>query len=207
MIIWGTKAVTRKTDSGTFHCPNCGSPQFYERKTIQKHGHVYFIPLLPMGDTAEYVECQGCRETFRPEVLSFDPGQKEREFKSEFDRALKRLMVLMMMADGAVEEEEIATIMGIYESVAKRSLTRADVLREVKEAKSEGLRAADYAAHIGPYLNDHGKELVMRAVLTVAASDGHIDDAEKGAVGEIAHSLEMTPSHVKGILADLFKRS
>ncbi len=202
MIVWGTKPVTRTVDSGSFFCPNCGSSQHYELKSLRKHGHVYWIPLMPMGDSHEYVECQGCQETFRPEVLTYDPAESQKDFKSEFEYALRRLMTLMMMADGSVADEEVATIMGIYEAVSGHSLTRPEVLQEVVAAREAGLEAVEYAQYIEPYLNDHGKELVVKALLSTAAADGKFEQSEWESLINVAMALGMTSSHVKGIVAE-----
>jgi len=64
IIIFGTKGVTKNLDSGTFHCPNCAAPSPYILKSVRKHGHLFFIPLIAVGDAATYVECQTCKSTF-----------------------------------------------------------------------------------------------------------------------------------------------
>ena len=49
MIIFGTKAVTKTVETGLFNCPVCECDQPFERKTVARRGHLYFIPILPLG--------------------------------------------------------------------------------------------------------------------------------------------------------------
>lgn len=54
-----------------------------------------------------------------------------------------------------------------------------------------------------PRLNGHGKEIVIKCALSVAAADSHVDQRELVLLKEMAVALEVTPSHVKGILAEM----
>jgi transcription elongation factor Elf1 len=69
MIIFGTKAKTTTIGTGQFYCPKCGEERQYTHKKAKKYFSLYFIPIIPMGDMGEYVECQTCGITYKPEVL------------------------------------------------------------------------------------------------------------------------------------------
>ena len=73
MIIFGTKPRMKTIGSGTFHCPRCQAKRQYELKHGRNYFTLYFIPIIPMGDLGEFVECQTCHTTFAAEVLKMKP--------------------------------------------------------------------------------------------------------------------------------------
>ncbi|MGI9474609.1 MAG: DUF4190 domain-containing protein [Rubripirellula sp.] len=72
MIIFGVKVTESATETGTFPCPNCRTPQHYRRLTMRRWFSLYFIPVIPMGRIGEQVECQGCFSRFAAQVLWAD---------------------------------------------------------------------------------------------------------------------------------------
>jgi len=60
-----------------------------------------------------------------------------------------------------------------------------------------------YLSKVAPSLNEHGKELIIKCAYAVASSDGHVDPSELALIQEMAQIMEMSSSHVKGILAEL----
>ena len=79
-VVFGSKGVTSESGSGFFYCPQCGSDASYIRKCVRKHATLFFVPTVPMGEGEEYVECQRCLATFRPEVLDYDPELEAVQF-------------------------------------------------------------------------------------------------------------------------------
>jgi hypothetical protein len=69
-IIFGFRGITYSKERGTFDCPYCREQTSYVRKRIRRFFTLFFIPLIPLDLLLEYVECQRCCHTCRPEVLS-----------------------------------------------------------------------------------------------------------------------------------------
>lgn len=74
MIIFGTRAKTKTVGEGEFFCPHCHKERQYERKAMRNHFALYFIPLFPIGETSEFIECQRCHRTYGLDVLNFHPA-------------------------------------------------------------------------------------------------------------------------------------
>ena len=203
LIVYGKKEVSKKIGSGTFFCPNCDSDQPYWQKTLQQKGHLYWISLLPVGKKLEYIECRNCEEVYQPEVLSFDRDSAGGTFQSDFDLILRRLMVLMMMADDVVGEEEIETLLLVYREITDQELSRDEVLADVSEAKASGHSITDYLPALANVLTDEAKALVIHAVFLIAAADGNIDDAEMATLAGIADALEMSEEQLNEALDSL----
>lgn len=69
LIIFGRRTVTGSKGTGTFDCPQCGPAKPYNHRRQRRFFTLYFIPLIPLQTVGEYVECGGCKGTFKPEVL------------------------------------------------------------------------------------------------------------------------------------------
>lgn len=70
MIIFGTKAKFETISQGKFYCPHCQAQRGYALKRGKKYFSLYFIPIFPMGELGEFVECNTCGITYAPAVLT-----------------------------------------------------------------------------------------------------------------------------------------
>lgn len=77
MIIFGTGNRSKTVDMGQFYCPHCETNRTYERKKAKRYFTLYFIPIIPIGDIGEFVECQTCHITYEPKVLTIEPQFKQ----------------------------------------------------------------------------------------------------------------------------------
>jgi len=203
LIIFGTRGVTSTVASGTFYCPSCDESRSYVHKRVRRFFTLYFIPLIPLDTIGEYVECQHCRDTYKPAVLQLPPASARGAMEAEFHAAVKRVMVLMMLADGKIDDEEIETIRLVYGKLAKAEISKEDVQREVEASRADGRGLRPYLASVVGSLNDAGKELVVKAAFFVASADGHVSEEETTLLAELAAALEMSPTHFKGVIDKL----
>lgn len=77
MIIFGTRNRFKTIGTGQFYCPHCQGQRNYEHKQAKKYFTLYFVPLIPMGDMGDFVECQTCHVTYKSEVLNIKPAPKQ----------------------------------------------------------------------------------------------------------------------------------
>jgi len=203
MLIWGTKPVKRRIDVGEFHCPQCGSQQPYQRMSVRKHGHVYWIPLFGMGDPVEYVECRTCSGQFVPEVLERQSAGEE-AFHKAFFMATVATMVAVAAADGRVEDSEVTAIQGVLERFLGSAIDRTMIEEWASESADETWARAEFLlTSICPALDDRGREMLVRTAFHITAADGDIVDAEMEAVQRVAAALQLSPAHLSGILGSL----
>lgn len=203
LIIFGTRGVTYSAGKGEFHCPGCDAKRPYDHKRVRRFFTLYFIPIIPLDVIGDYVECQHCKDTYKPDVLSYDPSAGRRAFQAEFHAAVKRVMVLMMMADGRIDEEEIDTIQDVFGKLVNREIQREEVDAEVAAARADGRGLRQYIASVSSQLNESGKDIVLKAAFFVAAADGHVSDEETALLSELASALEISPAHFKGVVDEL----
>ncbi len=200
MIIFGTRGVTYNHEQGQFHCPSCG-PQSFRHKRVRRFFTLYFIPVIPLDLLGEYVECGACRGTYKPEVLQFDPGAGQAAFEAEFHHAMRDVMMLMMLADGHIDDSEVETIQAIYRQLADRELLATTVRNDADRLQGKSVHSV--LEPLAGTLNESGKELVIKAAIMVAFADGEFAEEEKQLLGDIAGAIQMTPAHFKGVLASM----
>jgi len=193
-----TRGITYRRGKGRFFCPTCRSERNYVHRRVRSFVTVYGLPLVPMGLVGEYVECRQCRGTFRVDATAHDPANEPME--AEFHVAIRRVMIQMMLADGVIAEQEIETIARFYRQVTDRHLPAERIRAEADELSRSDEPLTHYAAQVRGQLNDYGKELIIRAALSVASADGHFSDEEKQFLTQLGAAMEMSPPHLRGVL-------
>lgn len=62
MILFGNKqGLAKSIRKGDFHCPNCESLQNFDMKSVRRYVTLYQIPVIPLEQLGDYVECLACR--------------------------------------------------------------------------------------------------------------------------------------------------
>jgi len=202
MILFGTRTITDEVGSGAFPCPGCkDASAAFSRKRVRRFVTVYRLPVLSLATLGEYVECGACSATWRVEVLArsdLDTGERA-GFVAEYKRVMLRVMVQMMMADGAMDEAEVITLRDIYTRLGGEPLSDEAITAQVRDlGQGECLQATCRRA--GPLLNDHGKVIVLRAALDVAYADGEFAEAEREMVAAIARALDMRARDISEVM-------
>ncbi len=205
MIIFGTRGVNSTMSEGQFNCPQCETDRNYKHKKVRRFFTLYFIPLIPMGKIGEFVECQSCKGTFIPKVLDYKKSASADQFLSEYEKAMKHSMVLIMLADGEIDDNEMVTVQKIVNKLGHNDVTMDQLKEYVDEVQRYPEDVSTYLRKVTPSLNEHGKEMVIRCAFQVANADGSVDDSEIKLISEMAETMEMSSAHLKGILDELYQ--
>lgn len=205
-IIFGTRGVTMNKDQGQFHCPSCG-PAEYKHKSVRCFFTLYFIPLIPMHQLGEYVECQQCQGTYQTAILEYEPGQAGQNFEALFMVAMKQVMIAMLLADGVIDDAEVKELQETFQDLAGVEVTEQDLREEIAVIQQQGSNAIEMVAEFGPGLNEKGKEMVITAAYQIAMADGRIDPTEQQLMEDLAEKMEITPAHLRGIMSVLAEAS
>ena len=204
MIIFGTRGVKSTIKSGDFHCPQCEQNQPYRHRKVTKFFTLYFIPIIPLGSAGEYVECSRCKGTFIPRVLDVSNTNAD-EFMAIYEKAIRHSMVLIMLADGVIDDQEKDQVLMIINKFGTNDISMLQLENYIDIVKKESEDVTTYLKKIGPSLNEHGKETIIKCALSVAAADGNVDDSELALISKMGNSMEMSSSHLKGIFSDMLE--
>lgn len=203
MIIFGTRSVKFTKEEGDFHCPQCESKTKYRHRSARRFFTLYFIPLIPLDKLGEYVECRTCKGTFIPKVLDYQQSAAADNFLSEYEKAVKHSMVLMMLADGEIDPNEKSTVLQIVNKFSHNDIDMAELENYIEETQRKPEGVGTYLKGVAPRLNAHGKEVIIKCALSVAAADGHIDPDEIALLQEMAQAMEMSSAHLRGIMEEM----
>ena len=109
MIIWGSKGREIELASGQFYCPKCDASRPYKRKRIARYFTLYFIPLFQIENLGEAVECQICRQAYKPEILNYTPPSHEERLllviRGELDSGTPIHMVQRKLVNSGMDED------------------------------------------------------------------------------------------------------
>ena len=200
MLLFGTRRVTTDSRSGNFTCPQCAAERIYRHRKVSKYFILFGYPLLALHRLGEYIECAHCHSTFLPDVLVRPGAAADGRTLSEYDKALRHTMVLMMIADGEVDDNELDTVLDIVNRYGDRSLSRIDLEVYAEQVRRLPQPVGTYLRQISPTLNDQGKQRLIRCAMAVASADGKIDQSEVAVIREMGRSLDLSTAELQAII-------
>lgn len=203
-LFFGSRAVRQRLGEGEFMCPRCRTIRPYRLVRAQNHAHLYWVPLMKLGQAQEYVECGGCRAKFDPRVLGH----------GELDEGVQRgalaraaLAAMVAVARGpAPSQHERELIAEVLAAAGGQPLEPDAVTRLVDRESGDVALAAGQLAKIESTLSPGAREALMEAVLRVASADGPMTPAQADAVQRFAGALQLSSAHLKGIMLELAER-
>ena len=95
----------------------------------------------------------------------------------------------------------MTTIRQIYGQLTDSQMSDEDVRSEIDQVQREGQDLAASLTQYAGYLNDGGKEMVVKAAFLVAAADGEVQDEERELLATVGDSLGMSAPHLKGVIS------
>jgi transcription elongation factor Elf1 len=121
MIIFGTKVRKKTIKSGQFFCPRCGTSRPYNHQKGTRYFTLYFIPIIPMGEMGEFIECGVCGNMFQLDVLKIKQPQPRADLAGMLNTLKTRL-------DGGVPIEYAVrdlTAVGLELDMARKAVDNA----------------------------------------------------------------------------------
>ncbi len=93
MIIFGTKVRHKKIAEGEFFCPKCQAVTRYVHKQAVRTFTLYFIPIFPIQQLGEFVECQRCGTALDPTVrhLRSKPTTSNRSSGQDLETVMRSI--------------------------------------------------------------------------------------------------------------------
>jgi tellurite resistance protein len=149
----------------------------------------------------EYVECLNCKDTFKPNILDYDPVKNSVAIEAEYHSAIKKVMIHVLLSDGVIDEDEVVTAQDIYQRIAGQKIEKSQLHKEIEQIEASNESLSSTLINLQGSLNDEGKEMVVKAALYVAMADGEFQKEEQAMLVQIGKDLGMTQAHLKGVLS------
>lgn len=129
--------------------------------------------------------------------------QARQEWQEMFHNSLRRTMLQMSAADGAVDESELTHVGSIYQQVTGDELPLEVARAEAAQCESQKAELVTTLTRLGGEITDEGKALFIRANIVVAAADGDVGQTEWQWLVEIGQALQMTRQQFERVLAEM----
>ena len=202
-FIAGTKGETTTVAKGEFYCPECSLQTTYKHNQVHEKITVFFIPIANLRLLGEYIECQNCFNTYELKILDYDPKEEAQEFEALYLIGLKKVMTMMMLADGKIEDSEKAMMRDIYTHMADSELSDHDIDEEINSCKENPIGLEEYLNELFPQLNESGRETIIKLAYWISIADGQFDKAEKKLLVKLAKHFQISNAHLKGIMSEV----
>lgn len=200
LIIWGWRNRASIIARGIFLCPHCGADRAYAHKRMRRWFTVFFIPLIPLKQLGELVQCETCKQMYKPAVLT---APTSATLEATLVNALREAVVAIVRVVGTTG----ARAAGLAElsSLAGRAWSDEELAADVVNLDLSELPA--HLAMLSTTLNEHGKERLLSACVRVAATGGVLDSDGRAIVERVAADLTMTPAHARGVIDSVVEAS
>ncbi len=197
LLIWGFRIRFRTTATLEFFCPRCGGDRLGDLRTARRWLTVFWVPLIPLKEAGEVVECATCRSRFEPAVADQLTTVALSMVLANAVRALTAMIVRTGdQHDGAVRTTAVADIRRAIDGYDDTTLS-SDV------AAMEPWQAAQYVGPLAAGLQVAGKERLLADLVGVALAGGTVTDDQRRVVDLAGRGLGLTPAHVTGIVASV----
>ena len=201
MIIWGWRVRKKTIGTGVFFCPGEGGDRNYEHKQARRWFTIFFIPLIPLKELGDFVECTSCENTYYPDVLK---GKTASEIEDISTIAIRHVAVSMALADGTVDPRERDAAVTVVQRFASHPYGLDDLDSDLSSLQVSAL--SDNLEELSAVLNEHGKENVLTAAVFLAGADGHVDRSEMEVARQIGKALTMSSAHIEGTIQQELSR-
>ncbi|GIW99260.1 MAG: hypothetical protein KatS3mg111_2593 [Pirellulaceae bacterium] len=210
MILIGTFEWKSTREKGIFTCPECGTRQPYRYRTSRPFLTLYFIPVLPIGKLAEYVECNGCQTVFEPAILQVSnhvnagtrpspqpieeistDGTTVRVAAVSWPDDLLRAMAAIACEDGNVTEQEIRLARKIYEQLTGRRLSRDRFGEACGEVQLAHLSTSALLRTMAARRTETEKYQLVQAIFALAGASGQLTSGRLAVLKNIPRILTM----------------
>jgi tellurite resistance protein len=105
---------------------------------------------------------------------------------------LRRVLVAMMVADGDIDDDELAMVVRVYAEIAGETVD-PDVLRgEGSKMQAEGITLSNCLRGLVEPLDADARRRVFGAAFAVASADGFVLDEEDALLANVAAALGYT---------------
>lgn len=197
LIIWGFRIRFRTTATVEFFCPCCGGDRHGDLRTARRWFAAFWIPLVPLKEVGQVVECTTCRTRFDPAAAS----QSTTAALSVVLANAVRVLTAIIVRSGDHHDEALrsAAVTGIRR--ATDDYDDATLASDV--AAVEPWLAEQYVDPLADGLHVAGKERLLADLVTVALAGGTVTEDQRRVIDLAGRGLGLTPVHVTGIVASV----
>lgn len=197
LLIFGVRIRFRTIATVAFFCPRCGGDRQGQRRTARRWFTLFWLPVVPLDQVGEVVECATCRTRFEPAVADAPTSAALSEILGNAVRVLAAMVVRTGdPTDPALRAAAVASVRLVDE--AYDDATLAGDAAAVDPALAES-----YVAPLGEGLQVSGKERFLGDLVRVALAGGTITPDQRRVIDLAGRGLDLTPAHITGVVTSV----
>ena len=195
LIILGLRVFYRTMAQGIFYCRRCGGDREYRHRAGRRWFTMFFLPVIPLNQVGEHVQCTTCRTRYVTEVLSQPTTARMQAALPAGMRAAVSAMLRSGDPSSPVSRQRaIEAVIGSGVPDYGEATLTADLMQPF-----EAIRPA--LNQVGAQLTIQAREWYLAEVLRIALADGPLSETERQAALAIGVALGMTQAQVVGVIA------
>ena len=195
LIILGLRVFYRTMAQGSFYCRRCGGDREYRHRAGRRWFTVFFLPVIPLNQVGEHVQCTTCRTRYVTEVLSQPTtAQMQAALPAGMRAAVSAMLRSGDPASPVSRQRAIEAVIGSGVPNYDEAMLSADLMQPF-----ETIRPA--LNQVGGQLTIQAREWYLAEVIRIALADGSLSEAERQAALAIGLDLGMTQAQVVGVVA------
>lgn len=137
-------------------------------------------------------------------AFSVASGRRSKEeIAAAYRGAMMLAMLRVMMADGRIDDDEVEMVTSVFKEQTGAELSADAVRAEAATIASGSTDLVATLEDLSPHLETDERETVVRSAIMVAMADGEIGPGEEQLIGQVASALDVSESHLRGILSRL----
>ena len=195
LIIFGLRVFYRTMAQGMFYCRRCGGDREYRHRAGRRWFTVFFLPIIPLNQVGEHVQCTTCRTRYVTEVLGQPTTARMQAALPTGMRAAVSAMLRSGDPSSPVSRQRaIEAVIGSGVPDYDEAMLNADLMQPF-----EAIRPA--LNQVGSQLAVQAREWYLAEVIRIALADGPLSETERQAALAIGADLGMTQAQVIGVVA------
>ena len=195
LIILGSRVFYRTMAQGMFYCRRCGGDREYRHRAGRRWFTVFFLPVIPLNQVGEHVQCTTCRTRYVTDVLSQPTTARMQTALPAGMRAAVSAMLRSGDPSSPVSRQRaIEAVIGSGVPDYDEAMLNADLMQPF-----EAIRPA--LNQVGTQLTIQAREWYLAEVIRIALADGSLSETERQAALAIGADLGMTQAQVIGVVA------
>ncbi len=201
MIIFGSRGLDLKRGEGSFFCPNCQTDRIYTLKERKRMGHLYWIPILPLGSLGKFVECKACRQIFHEDAQYSETNSS---ISNKLEVAIKTALSAVILSDSVTDKKELEFGSKLISEFTSKETKIEDLQKDLDYFNKNELSTT--LGEISQHLNEQGKVSIVEKCVIMSLIDGDIAEEEIATISEIAISLGIPDGYVPGIIQNTIQK-
>jgi hypothetical protein len=193
-IIWGLRVIYATIAQGAFFCRKCGGDRKYRRRAGRRWITVFFLPLVPLKQTGEHVQCLTCKTRYVTEVLRLPTAAA---MQAALPAGMRALVAVMLRAGDPASQAARRRAIEAVTGAGAQGYDDAALDADLALAAADGRRAI---AVLRDQLQIHAREWYLAELIRIGMTDGPLTGAERVAAETVAADLGLTRAQVIGVI-------